>query len=912
MLLDTSTSEFVGMKKKVEISELKKHLQEANWTDQKDWAEHWLVSDHSKKTYYHLHRWKFSRKPLVEKIKQLEQIEAVILKSEFEKQNSGEIEEGDKKPDVSTDKHLPLKQLAEEESLTGWNALIFLAWIDPESAVDQKDVLKEVFATNLKYDSVTLKKIRTSKTMPEKEPEPSLKKSSFSQRLKKSVKVLLDDSDPEDEKSEKDVKEEPVIEEQVDSEVKQITLEMKLAAVSAWCFVLAHQGDDPVEGLAEAGLLLESDEVNGDIKQELIRTVAQWVPVKNIPGLSASFEDVYRAGQDELSEDEEKIKSMFRQPFLEACLISALMLRQNVTSDPEFNKDDWPANIKICSYDNQARIRKLFAKWVVAAGHPDAVKILKLQLNDQDVLVREEAISCLGLVGNSEAREELIILSRDNSDRIRLKAVEALTHYGVESFISFASDHSHFVRKAVAEGLGRYPSLESALIEYQLITDRHPEVQVAATQAIMGWPEKYSIPIWGNGFTKSLRATRRICARLLIQSGSSNLPLSFDETQEKRSTQIRSFAERNQFSLSLIGLLDEKKLPENESMDMHARQELFSDLNALVNRPPETPIDHVVMNRLKSQSTNAVPVIEEFLNTATYQNSFVIYQEILPELDPVYKHLRNMELGSLADRRNAAQDLSQIGIKETLSLLAVRRLRQILEKEQDKLIWRYGMNSIMNDQNAEISEIAKIAGHHQWADIRLIGCDYALKHPDPQNANWLLPLFYDTDRKVRLAAIKASARTGNLLLIKGHTNATGKDSTPGLLSLLTDPDEEVRFQSAVSLCLLHNEQGVQELIRRGFDPSSQVREKVVQAMGESRQTMFVDHLIKMAWTEQNHHVKRAILNSLNQIVPEEQRDPELKSQNTLQEQIEIWARWKEALQAGQPVPPNEKKTVTQR
>ncbi len=911
LILQTPPVNFASIRNNNDLSLLKETLKEDSWSGNKDWTNDWMHSARSEKTYYHNYRWRYSGTALPDQIVLLSEIQSGII--ENKSQDDVNENKSDKTKTKKTDagKKLikpsksPLYQLAQEDSLVGWNASIFLAFSNPEEAQGLKDKLKEIATTKVKYDSSDLMKIRDPKKQAKEKPEQK-KKSSFPGRLRKSIQVLISDKDISEKDEDQNYKTDvikPESKNRLKSEQMDLSNDMKLAALNAWCFLLSQQEETPVEGLAEAGLLLESKILKNGIRDELYRIVAQWVPVNDIPELNKSFEDRYlepvfdKKKQSQIKKD----FTYLRLASLEACLVSALCnnikgnnIKDDDSENVSFEKENWPENISICSYDDLAKIRSTYGKWVVSVQHPASVNILKTQLSDNDVIVRDSAIFHLGLLKTEEAKHELEILAKENKERARTKAVQALSNFGVNTLVPFANDTSYTVRKAVAEGLRQYPSVESALLQHHFIVDRHPEVQIAATNAIHDWPVKYSIPIWGHGFSKSLRATRRVCARMLIQSGKGNEPLSFDLPQEKRIEQINSFARKHDYSLTLIGLIGEKKKPESSQMDFHAKQEIFTDLNALVNRPPESPFDSVAMKRLKNQSSNSVPIIEEYLSTASYQNSSIIFQEILPELDPVYKTLRRMEQGSVHDRRKAAQELARIGSGRTLSKMAVRRLRILLEIEQDKLIWRYSMNSIMNDTNEEIILLAKVAGYHQWADIRIMGCQYAIKHPDSQYANWLLPLLHDPDRTVQLAAIQAAGKTGNSILIDGYTGNSNNEPTPGLVSLLREIDDEIRFAATISLCYLHSEQGYRELIRQGSNESSKVREKVARAMGETKQSMFVDHLIQIAWTEDNDNVKRAILSSLDQIVPEEQRDPELKEQNSIKEKIEIWAKWNQS------------------
>jgi len=62
-------------------------------------------------------------------------------------------------------------------------------------------------------------------------------------------------------------------------------------------------------------------------------------------------------------------------------------------------------------------------------------------------------------------------------------------------------------------------------------------------------------------------------------------------------------------------------------------------------------------------------------------------------------------------------------------------------------------------------------------------------------------------------------------------------------------------------------------------------------MGETGQTRFVEPLIRLAWTEPNHHVRQAALASLARLVPPADQPPGLTRARGVPEAVEFWAAW---------------------
>ena len=90
---------------------------------------------------------------------------------------------------------------------------------------------------------------------------------------------------------------------------------------------------------------------------------------------------------------------------------------------------------------------------------------------------------------------------------------------------------------------------------------------------------------------------------------------------------------------------------------------------------------------------------------------------------------------------------------------------------------------------------------------------------------------------------------------------------------------------------------MQELVRLALDGTSTSRLEVVQTMGATGQTRFVEPLVRLAWTEPNHHLRQAALNSLAKLVPQAEQPKQLAKARNLAEAVEIWTAWWEDRQS---------------
>jgi HEAT repeat protein len=162
-----------------------------------------------------------------------------------------------------------------------------------------------------------------------------------------------------------------------------------------------------------------------------------------------------------------------------------------------------------------------------------------------------------------------------------------------------------------------------------------------------------------------------------------------------------------------------------------------------------------------------------------------------------------------------------------------------------------------------------------------------------------LRLFHDDDKRVRLAAIKAAGRSGNLRVVDDISPNTrhleerpnGGERLLGLRSLLTDSDSDIRMAAIISMCHLADRQAMQELIRLSWNHETQIRVRAVRAMGETGISRFIGPLIHLGWTERHSDVRRSLLASLQQLTLPGKRPAGLCDESRYDVKIKAWLDW---------------------
>jgi hypothetical protein len=196
--------------------------------------------------------------------------------------------------------------------------------------------------------------------------------------------------------------------------------------------------------------------------------------------------------------------------------------------------------------------------------------------------------------------------------------------------------------------------------------------------------------------------------------------------------------------------------------------------------------------------------------------------------------------------------------------------------------------------------VALLAINNAWPDVRVLGCEYVGHHARHPHAAWLMPLFYDANRSVQIAAITAAGKCRNPVILDGTSGARGEQAFRGIRPLLMEAQGRLRFVTVVSMCSVGDPQAMQELIRLGFDSNPTTRLDVALAMGDTGQTRFIEPLIRLAWTEGNQNVKIAAVASLKKLVAPEEHPPGARQAPNLEYALQAWVAWWEARQGRGP------------
>ncbi len=689
---------------------------------------------------------------------------------------------------------------------------------------------------------------------------------------------------------------------------ERISESMRCAAAEAWCLVLMMQHDrkarDAVETLAPAGLLLEDPALDLAIRGELYCQLSRWIAPRQIPRLANALQ----ASGDSLRAPVE-----IRRAAILACLNHAVWHRQtglNSSNPVEVPESPYPETIGNCRYDPDVAVRRHFLQWIsVSTEDAPSRETVKTMTRDTDLIVQREAIVALGRFPSQLAVDELHKFLARKEEPIRESAIRGLCQRHASETTRYLHDESAVVRRGLAQALGALPTAETVPLLEQLIVDRDPSVQLAAAASCRSRPDCWRIPILYTGLLDGYLATRQHCFDQLLERTGAVGVIPLEGTRDDRRIAADEFLAQHRL-LSYVhtahALRSVREHSPNADAALLKKHDVAQKWESIRNRQPGIDLTADEIRALFSE--NDRPTLEQLLDTAPEAQKSLLIGVVLPAISAEYQSLLEMQDPSVDKRRTGADRLAQWGgERQSLSPQVVRILRERLLYEQDRIVWQRAMAAIFPDGTDEAAEIALVALNHQWPDIRLLGCRFIVRHPHPSRGIWLLPLLNDVNPAVMQTAIEGAGLCHNPVVLDGLPDtelttvdavpspATEPQSTPahshGLRPLLGHAQMPVREAAAVAMCRLGDRQAMQQLQQWSLDANPQIREQAVAAMGESHQGRFIEQLIRLGWTEPNTGVQQAILRSLCELVPEEQRPRGLSPTQPAGEAFKVWMEW---------------------
>ncbi|GAB4153721.1 MAG: hypothetical protein Tsb009_30190 [Planctomycetaceae bacterium] len=648
-----------------------------------------------------------------------------------------------------------------------------------------------------------------------------------------------------------------------------------------------------------AGRLLKTSELPVNVRGELFRGIAPWVEPVSIPGLKTALH------YDDLNQAATPVS--LRRAAAEACLIhalsrwrplhsSALTHERETSVSWKYDATLWPAEMMELEFDPDPQVRILFGRWLAVSGHPEAFSKLHRQYRDIDSEVRLASLLSLGMQGSQQARARLRALMKQENEGLRAAAIKGLAGWGVPELSRYAHEDSNVVRYAVAVSLAEFPSANAGLLLRDYFEKASPRVQLAALKSLHRWPDRLAIPLllhaMGYGASKAAQeAFQRLQTRTRIDE---SFPLR--KLQSERAVAMRVLARKYRLPMDFHELVRHEHRNSRSVVAEDRLQTLKSHLDVLANSPSAS-LRTLSLEQLKRITPDDVPRLEHLILQSRQSYPAVLFDEILAGKSEAHAALLELKHPDPLRQRRGAQKLAQLGMQRSLSRFVIQQMLSRIRERKDRVIWRDAMTAVMNDHTEESEAVALEASFHPVPSVRILACQYFRRHANPKYANVLLELMNDPqDRAVRLEAMKSAGYCQNPLVTIGRQSAgTNQQSQVnsrrmrGLRDFLQSSDAEIHRAAVMALARLGDDLGWQELIRMTYHSNPKVRLMSYQMMGAIGQSRFFDVLIERGWGERNPAARKAILKSLEEIVPEHQRPVGLSQTTRYDAKIRLWA-----------------------
>lgn len=518
--------------------------------------------------------------------------------------------------------------------------------------------------------------------------------------------------------------------------------------------------------------------------------------------------------------------------------------------------------------DRDPRIRAAVLAALARNAHPRAAEILGEGLKDCDFRVRLAAVAALGELGSEQAVASLNELLEAAPERVRAAAVVGLNVAGArQAVLAAAEDESWRVRREVALALASMPGRDAHPAAEHLLDDTSTEVRHAVVAALTDWPLEQAGPMLLTAMQADGYLTRSMAAEQLADRWAAAARFPVDGTAERRAevlaelqTEFVGEFGRTDPTVSVVG--HDSACPEVSP------EQLACTVAQIEGRD---------VAGMAQAGAAVLPALEALVLKHNRPLPDWVFQDVLPDIDPVFAELDRLDSKQLPDRRRAAGQLAQLASREPLSPLALARLHTLIIAEPDQLTWQGALRAVARDSSRQAAELACAGLGHPSPEVRRRACDHLAAHPDSRYAKALLAGLTERNPSVLAAVVRALGALNQL-----------DDASP-LEPLLMSPHENVRFETARALHRLNHPSGAKSLRRLAHHDNIDLRRAVAEAMGERPDPTFLPLLIEML--DDRAAIRRAALDALEKCAGDEGPTFADDAPSGTGQRVEGWKRW---------------------
>lgn len=581
--------------------------------------------------------------------------------------------------------------------------------------------------------------------------------------------------------------------------------------------------------------------------------------------------------------------------------------------------------------DSRIRVAAILAlaRW----KHPSLDRYLYETCNDPQHNVRLATVDAMGLSESAQSLELLRENSRNTSSAIRARTARAFRKRGAfEDLFRMAEDKDAAVRSEVAMALQNSGDLRTRELMKQMLADRSVQVQKHALDALAAWPENQSCPILLEEMGSITSAKREKATQLLAQIWPPAAGYDYSEVRsEVRNASLKEFKERfyNEPRFADVDttlLVDSRNDHRTRGGAVTSRRELdrislekgrraFS----LYQNPRATRDERNEAREQLLALEGKLALLIEYLQF--HEKELIpteIFVHLLPETNPEFAYLNDLDIGSLSERRSAAGKLLETSRQHPLGPLLASKLYEIVLHEEDTLTLITVMQIFEHNPGEIADAFALYSLESETPEIRRRACEQLAHSDNVAVISDLLPMLNDTSSEIVRTTLQSLSRLAEPYFAEesdanSRVDIQSKSIKPrrSLARLSREEQREVRLvcdaihptllrseihlqlEAAIALCSWQDESGLEALQRLSYSPEHRVRVSVANGIARSREARLAEVLI-MLLDDENGSVRAAALQALPKLLEVDHGNPTGTISVPLPERIRNWKRWFES------------------
>ncbi len=579
---------------------------------------------------------------------------------------------------------------------------------------------------------------------------------------------------------------------------------------------------------------------------------------------------------------------------------AAIVRREALVGFADSRFGPLPSDAVKLTGDADPKVRQAALIALAARRHAEAPDRLQRAASDQDPTMRVAA--ALGyrlLAGDAgdqrqedaisvQAKEQLHRLASDPGELTRMAALAALAELRDADAISqAATDRSWRVRRAAALAFAENADPRFVELAVRLTTDSNMEVAHDAIESLAHWPLVQAGPGLLAAMGGSPVAPRKLAAEQLAKRWPTAASFDIDAPADRRLAAVEELQQRwrAEFTSAVGAAPIAATAPEQSAPTPAQVRDTERLLPLLGDGSADDPQGASAAEQLKAIGLALPAALDQIASAHRQPIPEAIYRDVLPAVSDEFRLIELINPSSLpspatslADRRQAAEELQQKFADHRLSKLALARLSEHVTRETDALIWLSAFSAIAGDAREPAVQLACAGLSHPAPEVRRRACQQLAAHPDARQGPLLLKSLADADPSVVEAAIRALGRLRSL------------DDPQPLEAFLASSDHHLRVAAAEALAMLGVISGPAALERLSFDPDPKIRLSAATAMGAAPEASFLPDLIRML--DDRAEIRRAALAALplaaGQDLPIDATDP---AAGTPAARARLWKQW---------------------